>query len=203
MCIRDSILTSLTHFSTVMAKLLINTGADLKIRSHLGYTPIRNAVYSRNLELVKLFLSYDAGSINDLDFYGNSLLYVACLQSNQDMVALLLQRGADIDQSDFKGGGAPLHIACSVGSRSIVSTLIKNTKCKVNTKTYPEGWTPLYWSVYIGHLEIVTMLLESGKIDVDIKSDDERCTPLYCCVSNTTRTDILQKLFDYGANIDS
>ena len=114
-----------------MAKILINAGANIEARSYLGYTPIRNAVYSGNLELVKLFLKCDIGNINDVDSYGKSLLYIACLQNNHDMVSLLLEMGAVADQSDFNGGRTPLHIACSVGSRQIVSTLIKSKQCNL------------------------------------------------------------------------
>ena len=185
-----------------MAKLLIDAGANVSARSHLGYTPIRNAVYSGKLELVKIFLDCDASNINDVDHYGTSLLYIACLQNNHKMVSLLLEMGAIINQPDFMGGKTALHIACSFGSKTIVSTLLKTSLCEVNAKTHPEGWTPLYWSVYIGRLDIIAILLESGSVDVDLKSDDEQLTPLYNCVSNTMRTDILQKLIDYGANIN-
>ena len=186
-----------------MARLLIDAGANIRATSHLGYTPIRNAVYSGNIELVRLFLDYDADASCEIDIYGASLLHVACLQGNHEMTRLLLEMGTAVDQSEHLGGRTPLHIACSVGSRPIVSTLLESSLCNVNAKTRPEGWTPLYWSVCVGHLEIINLLLNSGKVDVNAKSDDEGLTPLYYCVSNNTRLDILEKLIEFGADVDS
>ena len=87
-----------------MAKLLIDSGADLNLNSKnkLNATPLQGAAASNWLELAKLYLSRGA-NVNCRSEGGGSPLHEAAANGFLEFVQLLIDNGADVNQRDDNG----------------------------------------------------------------------------------------------------
>ena len=57
-------------------------------------------------------------------------LYTASLNGNLEIVKLLVQAGADVDERDGKNSSTPLHAACKGGHKEVAVYLIREAGCK-------------------------------------------------------------------------
>ena len=58
-------------------------------------------------------------------------LHVACRYNKPDVVAALVQSGADVKKVDLLYKQTPLHHACASGNKDIVQYLVEDIKCEV------------------------------------------------------------------------
>ena len=78
----------------VLARLLLEQGADPNARDDLGYTPLHEAALTRSVESARLLLAHGARP-NVRDRYGFTPLSNAReIGTNRDVVQLLLEYGA-------------------------------------------------------------------------------------------------------------
>ena len=145
------------HFRT--ADLLHRNGAHPRVRGNCEYAPLHAAVYSGNLEMVRILIEYDA-DVNARDVDGWTPLYVASgslyLQGGS-IVRLLLEHGADINVRT-KRDQTPLHCASVYGKLEAASLLLENgvdVEAKDN-----DGDTALQEAAKRGHGEVVELLRE-------------------------------------------
>lgn len=101
----------------------------------------------------------DSEDIDDADYDGISNLYLACENDDPDEVALLLNKGADVDQVMHADWTALQKAACD-GYLQIVNLLLQH-KANPNLKD-KQGFSPLHFAVIKGHHEVATLLLKSG-----------------------------------------
>jgi ankyrin repeat protein len=94
-----------------MAKLLIDSGADLNLNSKnkLNATPLQGAAASNWIDLAKLYLSRGA-NVNCRSEEGGSPLHEAAGNGFLEFARLLIDNGADVNQKD-DNGKTPLTIA--------------------------------------------------------------------------------------------
>lgn len=87
----------------------------------------------------------DPGSDPNTVYSGNGETPLIREIKDRDLrgVKCLLEEGADIEVCNLKGQ-TPLHVACEVGDRSIVSYLLEQNANPVATAN--EGWTPLMYA---------------------------------------------------------
>jgi ankyrin repeat protein len=90
---------------------------------------------------------------------GDSALHLACLYGHEQLVDLLLARGADVNAKD-DSGSTPLHDASASGYESIVRTLL--AKGAAVCVADEDGDTPLHNAANGNHCSITKMLLEAG-----------------------------------------
>ncbi len=98
-------------------------------------------------------------NINAKDRNGHTALTTAAKLGKEDVVATLLEQGADIASITTKGRTA-LHYAASNGHTAIVQLLISKG-AKVNVKDVEEH-TPLMLASIYGFSKTVQALLENG-----------------------------------------
>lgn len=120
---------------------------------------------------------------------GRSALHLAAEDSQEDMVRLLLQHGADPSASS-DGGWTALHNAAQSGHAG-VATLLLERGANVNA-TLSNGMTPLHWAAFNGHEDVVRLLLDRDETQLDIKDSFDR-TPMLCAAERFHR-DIVQLL---------
>ena len=104
-----------------------------------------------------------------------SLLYVAALKGNIEIITTLLECGADINYTT-SNDATPLHAAASEGHVEAIKTLLNN-EADINC-TASDGSTPLHFAVAKGRLEATETLLERGAT-VDCQTTTSKKTPLH------------------------
>ena len=105
----------------------------------------------------------------------DTLLTWAARHGHVSIVALLLERGADLHSTTGGHGASALHIACQEGHVACVAHLV-GARADVNL-TRDNGGTPLHASCLLGRVECVELLLGAGA-GVD-EAKDTGSTPLY------------------------
>jgi hypothetical protein len=110
------------------------------------------------------------GSPNDVtmkDDSGWMLLHFAAQLGYNDIVALLLTKGADVNAAD-NDGRTPLHIATYGGQNYTVEELLDNG-ADINSKA-ANGNTPLHEAVFGDKIDTVRQLLAAGA-NVHVKNN--------------------------------
>jgi len=163
-------------------RILLEAGALPDARTPEGETPLMAAARSGSVDAARALL--DAGAdVNATEHWGRqSALMWAAAQSQPDMVALLISRGADVD-----GRG-----------------IVRQWERKVITEPRPKdlnkgGFTPLLYAAREGCLECARYLISAGA-DPDV-SDPERVSPLNMALLNL-HFDVAASLIQGGADVD-
>ncbi|WP_339043682.1 ankyrin repeat domain-containing protein [Spiroplasma endosymbiont of Apeira syringaria] len=101
-----------------------------------------------------------------------SPLYYAVNNNNIEIVKLLLENDADINEQDINGC-APLHWAIECNNIEIVKLLLEND-ADINAQEKSLA-TPLHLSIYTNNFDMIKLLLEKGA-DLNIKDIGEFTT---------------------------
>lgn len=121
------------------------------------------------------------------------LLHTACIKSDIETVALLLETGIDFTEKYMDS--TLLHIVCALGRLEILELMLKykpNLSC-VDVKLRE----PIHVAVYWGNSRILESLIQRGaKVD---SVDFEGNTPLHYAVKYSKHT-CKNILLNYGAN---
>lgn len=103
----------------VVARLSCGNDRDAR-----GNTPLHQAVYNGQGEIVRTLLLSDKSMLDSTNDGGETPLILACMQGNLVMVNLLLGTGADPGKA-MLSGNAPIHYAAISGNRFIGEALLK------------------------------------------------------------------------------
>lgn len=114
--------TSITKKRVPVAKYLLESGATTNYSGFLVEKPLHKAVIAGDVKLVELVLDHDA----DIDTLagGQSALSRAVASVKEDIVSLLLARGADVDLTSHVVH-APLMIAITKQKEQFVEKLLE------------------------------------------------------------------------------
>jgi len=107
-----------------IVKLLLERGASVVEKNHLGQTPLHVACFVQSIPCVEL-LSTSAPNVNAVDREHRTPLHFAVMStdSSAELVQLLLKRGAMVNAID-RTGFTPLHIAALNEQSRCVDALI-------------------------------------------------------------------------------
>ncbi|KAI9043102.1 uncharacterized protein KD926_004605 [Aspergillus affinis] len=172
--VRPLCLAAKSH-SAGVAQLLCDTGIDTVAGDGGGSTtstPLHTAAFCGSLGVAEILLraSIEIGAKNTDNMaalqiaYGEpwaiSPLHDAVTMANLEMVKLMLEFKATIDQPEPATDKTPLYVAASDGQTDIVRCLLE-CEADVNWRD-TDGQTPLHYAAARGHLELTRLLLESG-----------------------------------------
>lgn len=118
-----------------------------------------NACRNGQKSIVQIFLKKGGIDVNKRDAEGNTPLYYACLKGNRDIVALLLDSGADATCVNNRSE-TPLHAAARSGNKEILGKLLMSG-ADVNA-TDNEGRTPLLCVLDNKRTDAALFLIENG-----------------------------------------
>ena len=111
-----------------IAKILINSGADINIANANGKTPLfqmtENFTYRNsvdNVELATLLINSGA-NVNKADIEGRTPLFMAVKITNYDMIKVLINFNADVNKANNKGQ-TPLQVAIRNKNDEIIQLL--------------------------------------------------------------------------------
>ncbi|KAI9776415.1 MAG: hypothetical protein M1839_009612 [Geoglossum umbratile] len=136
--------------------------------------------------------------VNKSDAGGKTALHWSATQKHEEIVRLLLNKGAEIGSRDNKGQVA-LHVAAYSGHESVVRLLIKKG-ADVNAKN-SDGWTALRWAAREGHEAVVRLLIGKGA-DVNAKDNRDELTALRLAAQEGHEA-VAQLLIEKGADVNA
>jgi len=139
----------------------------------------------------------DKGAKADAAASNMTALQAAAYYGHQEIVDLLIGRGAEINKKDDEAGTTPLMAAIVGGEPEIADLLVKGG-ADVNLKT-KDGVSALFCAVGIEHPGLVSLLIERGA-DINAKTSDGR-TPLIAAAKIGTM-EIAQLLTAAGADVN-
>lgn len=234
------------HGQRAMVELLLNRGADVE-GGLRGLTPLQSAARAGNRAICDVLLARgarlnvfvlaalgrseqlgdlldrDPVEVNARDEYGTPPLHIAAELWREQMVRLLLARGADVRLADrhddtvlhlvalrrfdpalwwgaFQGPGeAPADEAPNCDERAQLATAARLVEAgaEVNARNWRRV-TPLHRAVRAGRIGFVRFLLDHGA-DVDA-ADVAGDTPLRRAVTRPERLPIAELLLQRGAD---
>lgn len=155
------------------------------------------AAAERDDDLFKAALDLSGGAIDYTDENGRTLLHEAAQAGSERIVAMLLERGANVSvKGDWKE--TALFDAVRSGNADIVRMLIERN-VDITARNI-RGMTPLHAAARVGHAEIVDILARAGA-DVDA-ADARGWRPLHQAAwANSEAT--IRALMELGATRDA
>ena len=187
-------------------RLLLEKGADARMKDSLDITPLQMAAAAGDLESVRLLLEKGL-DVNAADKAGNTALLVAAGSDNPALVKLLLAKGANVNAANTFSGTVkfgpialvhltPLMLAVPHSSPPMVKMLL-DAGANVNEKDV-RGMTPLMLAVGSDtqDAEVVKLLL-AAKADVNAHSNVGETALDWALKYNNP--DVLETLRDAGA----
>lgn len=134
---------------------LLRYTANTEARDMGGETLLWMAVCRRSTGLVQVLLMHDADVETPDEKYGMSPLWVAALLGFDDIIRMLLAKGASIERACLNGH-TPLSVAAEKGCRKAVKVLLEHGANR-NVRD-AQGRTPLEAALENGHEDIVDIL---------------------------------------------
>lgn len=139
--------------------LLVKYGANIE-EYHDQNTPLFHVVRRKNFALAEFFCSKGA-NVNAEQKNSFSILFAAIIAGDENVVDLLLKKGADILKKDDEGNTA-LHFAAGQGHDKIVSLLLQHEKGQILiNEANQDGVTPLMLAAQKGCKKCCTILLKN------------------------------------------
>ncbi|TGL97479.1 hypothetical protein EHQ76_15205 [Leptospira barantonii] len=158
---RTPLYYSILHEKLKVAKLLIQSGADVNIRDENGNPPLIFAIRCELFEFSKLLIEQGADpNLKDEKDEKTPLMFLlggTFLKKNLDLAESILQKGADIDATSNSGSTA-LHFATFHNDLQAVRFLLERG-AKTNLKNQ-FGKTPFDIAIENDHVQIVLLLKE-------------------------------------------
>jgi ankyrin repeat protein len=147
---------AVTHNQIEIVKLLVEHDADVnRRRDEDTKTAVHNAISLKSDMTIARYLVEKGADVN-LRTSLSSPLFSACLNNNADMVRLLLEKGANVNDV-FDGIWTPLHGAYN---SAVVTRLLLEAGALVDRVLEKSGRSPLFLAAEWGQTDVVEVLLE-------------------------------------------
>lgn len=175
-------------------ELLLDNGADCNATDTYGNTPFFHALATRNMKIIRMLLDHGAYISPILSHFGMTALHFAAKNSqNPDVLEFLLDRGLDIERTDY-GGSSALHQAAEYENAAGCELLLKRGANIARADS--EGQTPLIlaissFSQTSRKKPTVEILVEygasiadraGGKSVLGIAAENDRCKSVRGCL---------------------
>lgn len=135
---------------------LIARGFDPNTRDAKGQTGLLLALREPSPRVIDALLASPKTNVEARNAKDESPLMLAALKGQDDLIAKLLKRDADVN----KPGWTPLHYAASGGQLNAIKVLLEN-HAFIDAQS-PNGSTPLMMAAMYGSGDSVKLLLNEG-----------------------------------------
>jgi ankyrin repeat protein len=171
-------ITALGHAAksnSATVELLLNHDANKYIAFPDGSTALTLAVQYKNLDIVKILITYDASNkkayINHRTKDGSTAIMFAASDGSLEMVMYLIENGADIHYMDDYDNTALIFASTSQSPDTVAYLIEQGANIEHINKN---SATPLIMAAYKGHPNNLNILLQAGAnfshIDINEKS---------------------------------
>ena len=188
---QDSLIDAIRNMNVSGVKKALDSGADPNKLTSYGASPLVQAAWTNNLEIIHLLTDKGADIHLNTDF--GCPLFAASAQGAMEAARFFIENKADLNCRD-KSGKTPLMIAIYNGHPDIAK-LLTASGADVNMKGEAD-WTALFFAVMRGDIESVRNLLKAGA-EVNVKANDGE-TPLQRAAA-LDYSDIISLLKEAGA----
>jgi ankyrin repeat protein len=190
-----------------VAKLFIESGANVNVRNNKGRTPLHIACQIGSHDVVRLLQDQDA-DIEVVESSHWALLFRPLKEEHWSIGAfvtkLLIEFGANVNVRN-NNGQTPLHLACQVGSHDVVQLLLgRGADMEVQDDSHS---TPLLVALEHGarltggaFKAVAKLLVESGA-NVNIRNNRDQ-TPLHLACEHGYH-DVVRLLLDQDADVEA
>lgn len=188
---------------SMLAKLLIDRGADASAVGIGGNTPLHMASRGGHIEVAMLLLNHGA-DVLIMNYQGWAPIHFAAhADDSYTITKLLIDHGGDISAVD-NCGMTPMHRVSGLGTRQTDKTakLLIDHGADMSTAN-SGGRTPLHEALIYQANEIAKLLINHGADILATNYNGE--TPLHMALShpNKETTEIAKLLIDHGASISA
>ena len=183
--------------NVVLILLLLRRNREYNATIDKAYINLLHyAVIKNDIEKAKCAIEKGA-KVDAKNPNGMTPLYIAALRKNYNVLELLIQKGANVNEMcpDL----SPLFMAASDGDEKLAKILIDNN-ADINIKTVTRGFTPLFWAAVSNHKNVVDLLVKNGA-DLNAKDNGRQETTLHE-MAHLGKLEIAKILLDNGANVD-
>jgi uncharacterized protein len=150
-----------------------------------------DAIRSGDRDQVGALLAADATLLAAKDEKGLGPYIAAKYSGRNELAAMLLERGVELD----------IFAACIAGAEQRVVELVRGRGELVNGYSH-DGWTPLHLACFFGHPGVAEALLAYGA-DVHARSRNPmQNTPLHAAAGGRSR-DAVRALIEHGADVNA
>ena len=151
----------------------------------------------REAKLLEVFIA-EKGVDAVVGECGHTILMLAGMKGNPEIVKLSIDSGADINIRGGIRGFTALMRAAMLGHTEIVKILV-NSGADINIKSYDNGTTALIEAAYKGDTELVKLLIDNG---ADINITNHNGTTALIAAAYKGDTELVKLLIDSGADIN-
>jgi ankyrin repeat protein len=149
------------------------------------------AIRAGNRDAVAELLTADASLLAARDEKGLGAYTAAKYSGRNDIAALLLEKGVDLD----------VFAACIAGAKERAMELIGKNPELIGAFSH-DGWTPLHLACFFAHPEVAEALIARGA-DVRARSKNPmRNTPLHAAAAGRSK-DVVRVLLEHGAEVNA
>ncbi|MCD6034992.1 MAG: ankyrin-like [Rickettsiales bacterium] len=181
---------------TVVAQMLIESGADVNYANEYGTTALYLASKFGDDDTMEVLLEKGA-KVDQAIENGNTPLYIAASEGEKKAVKILLKHGASVNQANSQGA-SPLLIACQEGHERIVDIFLENG-ANVHQELHETKATPVIVAVSKGEEEIAQKLLIHGAKANHVIEDGRTALII---AAEKENLDLLELLLAYDANVN-
>jgi uncharacterized protein len=159
-----------------------------------GIADVLGVIRRGDMTALGTLLTENPGLANARDDGGNSPLLIATYTGRQEMVRMLLERGAR--PTFFE--------ACAIGLTEDVRRHLGENP-GVARQWASDGWTPLHLAAFFGHREAAAALLDAGADVRALSRNAEANLPINAAAAGPRadrRPEIVRLLIDRGSPVD-
>lgn len=181
-------------------QLLLEEGANIDQQDYRGITCLMETSWNCNVELVTMLLnSALPPDLNLVDDRGYSALMQAAEEGYSEIVALLIENGADVNLREKYRRCSALMLAASRGQLNVVKQLYEGG-AQINYIAKRDRCHALLSATKGGYTDVARFLIRVGS-DVNIQDHANHYTALMWAVAGGYLT-IAEQLITAGCNMD-
>ncbi|KAI1742086.1 ankyrin repeat-containing domain protein [Xylaria scruposa] len=155
------------------------------------------ATASGEIERVNILIDSCTNVNHQREHFGHAL-QTAAVFSNMEMIDFLINKGADLNQSDFAGYGSVLQAAAGSGNLEMAEFLV-DKGADINQSSFGAYGSPLQVAASSGKLEMARFLVDKG---ADVNQQGGQYGSALQIAASSGDLEIARFLVDKGADIN-